>query len=90
MQLMVTWKKHLFDDNLHLLGSGICTLATNFICNLNFFYGKIYTIQTYISNQQNSKHQKLVSKAKSQSLDLQIFDRNRLKYPKNPIIVYLE
>ena len=37
MQLVVTWKKHLFDDNLHLLGSGICTLATNFICNLNFF-----------------------------------------------------
>ena len=28
---------HLFDDNLHLLESGKCILANNFICRLNYF-----------------------------------------------------
>ena len=28
---------HLFDDGLHLLESGICILANNFICRLNYF-----------------------------------------------------
>ena len=28
---------HLFDDGLHLLESGMCILANNFICRLNYF-----------------------------------------------------
>ena len=28
---------HLFDDVLHLLESGMCILANNFICRLNYF-----------------------------------------------------
>ena len=29
---------HLFDDGLHLLESGMCILANNFICKLNYFF----------------------------------------------------
>ena len=28
---------HLFDDGLHLSESGMCMLANNFICRLNYF-----------------------------------------------------
>ena len=41
---------YLFDDGLHLLESGICILANNFICRLNYFCRRIYTIQTHIFN----------------------------------------
>ena len=29
---------HLFDDGLHLSESGMCILASNFICRLNCFF----------------------------------------------------
>ena len=45
---------HLFDDGLHLLESGMCVLANNFVCRLNYFYGRIYTIQTYKFNRRYS------------------------------------
>ena len=28
---------HLFDDGIHLLESGMCILANNYICRLNYF-----------------------------------------------------
>ena len=29
---------HLFEDGFHLLESGMCLLANNFICKLNYFF----------------------------------------------------
>ena len=55
---------HLFEDGLHLLESGMCILANNFMCKFNYFF-------------------------RTQSLNLQILSKNRLKYPTNPLIDYL-
>ena len=55
---------HLFEDGLHLLESGMCILANNFMCKFNYFF-------------------------RTQSLNLQILNKNRLKYPTNPLIDYL-
>ena len=55
---------HLFEDGLHLLESGMCILAKNFMCKFNYFF-------------------------RMQSLNLQILSKNRLKYPTNPLIDYL-
>ena len=34
---------HLFDNGLHLLEPGMCILANNFICKLNYFFTDTFT-----------------------------------------------
>ena len=78
---------HLFDDGLHLLESGMCILANNFIGKLNYFFSDTFTpsellfLTNHIVTQENSEP--------GQSLDVLILSKNRVKYPTNPLTAYL-
>ena len=78
---------HLFDDGLHLLESGICILANNFICRLNYFFTDAVTPSERIFLTNGIVTHK--NPVPNQSSDLQILSKNRLKFPTNPLIGYL-
>ena len=83
---------HLFDEGLHLVESCGCILANNVIDRLNNYLSlhlhhpniHIQTMQLLIERTLRD-----VSRDNLQSANFQILHKLRLKYPKNPLIGYL-
>ena len=83
---------HLFDDGLHLVESGRCILANNVIDQINNFF-----ISTLSPPEQTHTHNgviniislRVVYRNNRQISDLQISCKLKLKYPRNPLIGYL-
>ena len=85
---------HLFDDGLHLVESGRCILANNVIDRINNFFNFINTPSppehTHTHNGViNRISIRDVYRNNMQISDLQILRKLRLKYPRNPLIGYL-
>ena len=78
---------HLFDNALHLLESDVCILANNFVCKLDTFTDTFTPYKrTFLTNGILVTHE---NSGSDQSLDMQILSKNRLKYPTNLLIGYL-
>ena len=91
---------HLFDNGLHLLEPGMCVLANNFIFRLNYFFTDACTLseRTILSNGIVTLSERTIlnngivthkNSVSNQSSDPQVLGKNRLKYPNNLLIGYL-
>ena len=75
---------NLYKDGLHLLEAGKRILANNFVNGINnYFLIKAQTEQSFLTKDTNKDTHSI------DCIDLQMFKKDRLNYPRNPLIGYL-
>ena len=79
---------HLFDDGLHLLESSRCVLANNVIDRINNTLSPPEHTHTH-NGVTNRIFLRDVYRNNMLISDLQILRKRKLKYPRNPLIGYL-
>ena len=75
---------NLHKDRLHLLEAGKCILANNFIDGVNnYYFIKAQTEESFFTKDRDKDTHSI------DCTDLQTLKKDRLNYPRNPLIGYL-